>query len=457
MKKHYRVERSLVVLVLFLASCMRMAQPAIPGPTKPSTPATITPTSTATQTRTLPSPTLTETPSPTGTDTPAPTQPPTSTPTLHPVFASVKIAYVDGEQLWIWGGGITTPLNNIGGFATFSISDDGKQIAFANQMQVGIINTDGSNERILIGEADMRTMVSDPEDIVIVRWVRGTPYLLLNTYNIGGPASHPHEDLHIINIDTGQWETIFAKNEGGKIYISPDGRLVAVVSQERLLLMNSDGSQQRIVLTYQPVLYPSDVLHYPRLVWSSDSASLMLEVDSEDAPTDPTAPTTLWRIPVDGSPSIVLQISSYRNLYLSPDFSRFASVRRIEQGNNAQEELHVVNIDGTDDQTYYTSTEGIDFISWSPDGRSFVFWSNYEDSLVLGRTSEGKAYPLDIGNSETGGCVSWWWLDGDYFIALVSKSHDRTYEFWVGKVGEQGYPIINISDPAFYPGVDVAK
>ena len=261
MNKHFQAISIFVILSIFTAACAE----ANPTPNFSATTTAFTPEPPFTDTvSSMITQTSTSTPWPTSTGSPRPTFTPTAThtPTLFPDLSSLKIAYIDGGQLWLWHAGNAKPIMSLGGYnATFSISPDGSRIAFADWGQIGVINVDGSEKRVSIEGDETYKIYADPEDLVNFQWFLDKPLLMLTTYNIGGPAGHPGEDMYYIDLDTMEWNTIFARGEGGEIYLSPDENYAAVVSKTRLLLMNSDGSNQRTDLRHTKSLNIRPMFH----------------------------------------------------------------------------------------------------------------------------------------------------------------------------------------------------
>lgn len=249
-------------------------------------------------------PFLTNTPYPTITSL-SPTASPTAT--LSASLASVRIAFTYEGKLWLWQNGIASPLTSINDNASVNISDDGKIIAFTRD-GLWVINSDGSNERLLLGDEDFRQM--EPKDPGVALhdfdWVPNTHMLLFNTILSDDRGLSPTDDLYIVDAETLQWKMLRKPAEGGKFFVSPDGQRVAMTTPTQIRLMNMDGSHYHVVMDYS-VPFPSDYAYYAVPTWSPDSQFLTVPIPPEDFYyTVTTSPTVVWRLPVDGTPPTII-------------------------------------------------------------------------------------------------------------------------------------------------------
>lgn len=264
-------------------------------------------TSTALPTSTpYPSVTASPSPSPTPTPTSFPTTPLPS-PTLSSSLSSLRIAFTYDKQLWLWNKGTMRPLTNLEGYARVNFSDDGNLIAFARDGELWIINSDGSNERVLASADDFKSM--EPRDPGVglsqFDWIPGTHTLMFNTILLADYGLTYTNDLYMANADTLQWKMLRQPGEAGRFIFSPDGKRVVMVTPSKISLMKVDGSDYRTVLGYT-VPYPSEAAYYAKPVWESDSQSLTVAIPPEDFYYGTKSSTNIWRLPVDGTPPEII-------------------------------------------------------------------------------------------------------------------------------------------------------
>lgn len=273
----------------------------------------------------------TQTPVPTNTPPPTHTAvPPTSTATLSPSLASVRIAFTYEEKLWLWQNGTSQPLTSVHEGASVNISDDGNLIAFTRD-GLWVINSDGSNERLLLGNEDFREMEPNDPGLELddFDWIPNTHALLFNTILSDVRGISPSDDLYIVDAETMEWKLLRKPGEGGRFFISPDGQKVAMTTPDEIRLMNIDGSDYHAVMDYS-VPIPTDYAYYAAPDWAADSQSLTVPIPPEDFYyTMTTSPTLVWRLSVDGTaPTIISQLppgdSGYDKRIWSPENEHFA-------------------------------------------------------------------------------------------------------------------------------------
>jgi len=400
--------------IILLAACQPQTSPSVP----PTLEASVTP----------PQPEQTETVPP-ATDIPLPS-----------VYRSIQVAYTAQEQLWLWENGGSIPLTSANPDTPPVFSASGDQIAFIRDGELLVIHSDGSSERVLIPAQEMTAIEpQNPARLVQFSWVGGKPLLLVSTLEDSGIGLQPNQDLYILHTDTDEIVPIFPAGQGGLAYPSPDGAWLAVVSKERALLMKSDGSEEKARLTYSP--YQSGHFPYiPKPYWAGDSLFFLLEVWSEEF-------ITIWKIPVEGEPSIPYETSMYRGLSFSPDLSRFAYI--LDDGMlDSPIELHIANLDGTDDMVYARATHedytGLGFLGWAPNSQSFLF-TDTGGMIQWMKTGESEAQAVPMPPVEPLRAIKILWLDAGQFVIIIRSPSG----IWLSAPGQESLQIAGFSEGDF--------
>jgi hypothetical protein len=396
------------VLAALLSGCQTPAS----GPR--ANPTSLSPLAAATQTVSpLPSPaptiTLLSTPTP-----PALTFPPS--------LASLRIALPDEKSLWLWQNGTTVSLTGREGYAPVKLSGDGKLVAFGGN-GLWVVNSDGTGERLLLRPEDLHSMVPGDKEVEVdsFDWIPNTHTLLFNT-TLPGYALSDRDDLHLVDADTLQWRTLRGAGEGGSFRISPTGKQVVMVTPSAIRLMNTDGTGYRTLLKYSQIDTRSEYFYYVRPVWSLDSRSVLVDVPPRHFMDDPSlAPRVIWHLPVDGRASKeAAQLPAQYHYMISPDFSKLAYVKSSQ---NAADEIHVANIDGSEERTYPFGADMI-FETWAPDSESFVLWSRKTQAYY---SASMGSEPILLTEP---GANSFVWIDELYF--LYKSMHDEACELRLG-------------------------
>jgi hypothetical protein len=373
-------------------------------------------------------------------------------------YDDVKVAYNDQGWLWVWENGHGRAITPAGLYTLLSFSPDGKMIVFTRSGKLLSISSDGTNERVLIDSRDLSIIAPhDPDNSIELIWIPNTPYLMITTWQEWDITRDSNNDLYLYNFNTGKWKTIFQPGAGGRIDVSPNGEYVAVVTQEKMLLMKSDGSNQHTAITFESykfLYYP----YFPQPYWSEDSQSLIIETQSinptltpDTSHIRPNEPLVkVWLIPVIGTPSKILETTKYYDLYYSPDLAKFVYVNQAAEDKSA--ELHIANKDGSDDQILYTTTkEGeyyrdIYFHDWSPDSKSIAF-AELPDELAWTELRNGTIKTIHLKPVEPSERTSVIWLDS---LHLVASRH-AIEGIWLAVSGEEYIQIADLHDSDLDP------
>lgn len=333
---------------------------------------------------------------------------------LPAVYQSIQVAYTDQGQVWFWADGQARSLTSANTDTPLVFSARGKQIAFIRDGELLAIHSDGSGERVLLPAQDLGILTpQNPARLVDFSWLPNKPLLLVSTLDNSGIGLQPNQDVYLLHADTGELIPIFPAGQGGIAHPSPDGNWLAVVSQEEIILMKSDGSGQRTVLTYAP--YQSGYFPYiPKPYWAVDSRLLLLEIRTEAA-------GTIWRIPVEGDPSAAFETASARGLSFSPDLSMYAYI--LDSGVlDSPIELHIAATDGASDTVYARASHedytGLGFLGWAPDSKSLLYKDTAGNILWM-KVGKGDAQEVPTPTIEPFRAMKIVWLDEKQFLIVI--------------------------------------
>jgi Tol biopolymer transport system component len=229
--------------------------------------------------------------------------------------------------------------------------------------EVFVINADGSG---------LTNLTRNPAD-------DGFPHVSPDGRQIAFGSSRDNEagDAYVMNADGSDVRRLTHDGNGGNGPWSPDGRTIAServvggVGNDRnveIYLMNADGSGQRR-LTHDPA---PDV----RPVWSPDGRTIAFVTYRDGRPAiylmnaDGTSQRKLTRTPNNEAPGSVAW---------APDGRQIAFVRwpfaRLARGRDRNNDIYVVNVDGTGLRNVTRSPGRDGAPVWSPDGRKIAFVS----------------------------------------------------------------------------------
>jgi dipeptidyl aminopeptidase/acylaminoacyl peptidase len=293
----------------------------------------------------------------------------------------MQIAYTGGDgnlRLWSPDDGIRQ-ITTQGNIQYVVISPDGSRVAFVRAQDyrdysIWVIDIDGANERQLVTPENFRGMLVADDALgaapVQLEWVPGTRTLAFNTYPyFDGPGFFPHDDLWLIDTDSGTLTPFLEIGTGGMFAYSPNGSRLAVSTFQSVSLMDANGSNRTDdVLIYEPVMTYSEFLYYVTPQWSSDGSFLRVIVPPGDPLAEPAQSTAIWHIPGDGSAANQigsLNIAFLAVARLSPELNRIMYITPV----TTSPELHIANVDGSQDVLYASNARTVE--SWSPDGDDF--------------------------------------------------------------------------------------
>lgn len=402
----------------------------------------------------------------------------------YPVPDRLRIAYLQDGDAWLWSAAQrqAAPLTTGGDIdGPFQISDDGGIVAFARGGELWMVRSDGTDERPLLGASDLDGMAGQGSELRFSQfdWAPGTHLLAFNTRRYQAGAWVPNHDLYLADADTLALTQLLPPDKGGEFHYSPDGTMIAVVTEGAISLVDADGENRKeAVLTYTPV-NPGGIDHfYAQPTWSADSSSLMVAIpapvawdtgmgetqDGSTASALASQPTTIWHLTADGGPaSLVGKINTIptidpRSVSFSSDlvFAAYAELKEGESTTLGQPDVWlVINRLGAIDRQAYPELDS--FYGWAPGGREFAFSAGQvESQLVIGQWSGPTGYS---GVLEGASVEDLRWVNADNYLFVVRHHQEAGAEgdSWNLMLGNVEGASTKLSSAQNYIGFDFAN
>jgi hypothetical protein len=376
--------------------------------------------------------------------------------TLSSLLDSLHLSFIRSGKLFLWQDGIEMSLSDDSSAQDVKISDDGQLIAFTRlqeitpsdglntvaELELWVINSDGTDERLLIAPDDLRAIAPDDQEVAVHNfdWIPGTHTLLFNTIptiDFQGPT----DDLHLVHVGNGDRVTLLPAGEGGNFLSSPNGQSVAITSKSQISLLNIEQRSVRPLLTYPRVISFDCCWYYPFPIWAADSRSLSVVIPRPDPTMDSTM--AIWHLPIDGTEPInTLEITSDLPFWplegmISPDLSWIAYPKDAKSGESG---LHIARINGTEGFLVLGLGDNITSIHWAPESDHVaVGIRSGVTPLYLVQADSSHATPVSDAISEN---ISW--IDSSHFF-YHTGNHDHPV-LSIGTVGGTGETIIEFDD-----------
>lgn len=358
----------------------------------------------------------------------------------------IAFTYLWNGRLGVWDGQIGERTIAMADPAvTPRVAPDGSLIAFARDGGIWIMNADGSDERLLVSEGEVEGMGNDETTARLHRmaWLPGTRRLLFNTalnVEMGIALSN---DLHSVDVDSLDLAEILPAGAGGEFTVAPDGSAIAVVTPDRIRVVNPLGIAQRPDFPFAPVLTYSEFIYYPAVTWAQDSTALAVVIPHPEAVLQPEQPAALYRLDARGeaAPQIGTLHAAMPTYWIDPTLERVAFFQNSEtepepadtDAGEAEAEaeggapvmpaLVIAQVDGSDIRTYYRGAG--QFVGWAPDGVHFVLATpDGEESIQIGRVGSDTLQPL-AGLSHAFSHQAQW-LDDQHLLVTVTDAASTT-------------------------------
>lgn len=325
-------------------------------------------------------------------------------------FESLVVAWVNSGNLLVWQQGDDIPRRVAsGGVVRPFVSPDGERVAFTRgpngrEETLWIVDMAGTTETLLVGDGNPRIFRNGASRVGDVVWFDDTT-LYINTYTGTGFDTRFNDDLYRVNVRTREISLILPADEGGRIYLSPDGEKIATVSagtygrqDARISVVDPlaiDGATH--LLFYIGVATASENVFHPQPKWLADSQSLLIAIPDADliySETDDEAtvpPTRLWQLPID-TPSDRNLLGSVRASFFglprwSDDASQMLYLRRTPDSNEFT--IVIADVNGNNPTDYLTGDTGtIELPQWLPNSTRFMYTSENPGNVLIGERGE---------------------------------------------------------------------
>ncbi len=392
------------------------------------------------------------------TASPAATPTPTPAPTVQP---RPQAAYLVDGNVWLWQpGSAARQLTTTGDVVALRLAPDGQTVALVRALdalteEIWAVDADGTHLRRLVGAEDLARL-PHPEEaeglgIYAMDWVPGTHTLAFTTrLLLIGPGLVLNGDLYLVDADTLEQRPFLAAGEGGAFVFAPDGQRLVVITPTQVDLLWLDGRAPRQrLLTYEPVLTYSEYAYLVAPQWASDGSYLLTVVPPADPMQQPTPPSTVWRLPTDGSAAVPLaQIATGPFWFPQADTPIFdpslTYMVYLSQSGDLWS-LHWATPDGGRDTVVATAPQ-VTFFGWAPTGGRFVY-ALEQNPPLLGQI-EGPPVPLTDEGMDRVQEVAW--VTDDTFL-FVRRLADQ-WGLYAATLGGENRLIATATD---LPQVDV--
>jgi len=353
-------------------------------------------------------------------------------------------------------GGSLKMLVNSGDVSQAVLSPDGEWIVFTRSspdyidISLWAIRFDGSDQKLLVSHADFKAMplhpdLTDASSILtvgpnLIKFIPGTHTVVFNTYGtFGSPDILDNKDLWYVHVDTEERRAFLSPGQAGYFYFSPDGTQMALVTPDRIDLLNTDGSNRRIGVLSYAFVYTLTVYGYQVVpVWSPDSSFLRVSIPSQDRSEDQNALVNIYHLPVDGSQAILLTsvvVASRQNTILAPDANHFFYKEQI---GDRVENLYALKFsDLSEGSPSEFITGSIGFGSWAPDSSHFSFNSSNTNETFIGQVGVPGVIAVDVSP-----VMRFSWITSDQFVMIHQSG--TNYQLRLGTLSTPSVEIANL-------------
>jgi WD40 repeat protein len=329
------------------------------------------------------------------------------------------------------------------------LSTDGKKVTFHHReyeddyliktYELKIINTDGSEEKVLISQSEMarladaeETLNGDKEVYLAIRnlaWLPQSGKLAFQTYYVYAGFWQFQNDLWLVDPESGEITRILENETCGKYAFSPDEMSLIISDDNSLTLMNSDGTNRQRLFTYPVVRTDYEYNFYPQPRWAPDGSYALIAVPGPDPflyERGEPEETAIWRILPSGELEKLYSINwpgltgQMNGDIFSPDSQKVLSAE-FEGGLPLKSQ--VMHLDGQVLASFSPSTE---VCGWSTDSTKLIL-KNGQDLLV---GVDGSIFSLNI----DGEPVIWnvRWVSPSIFVSSGYPGSAANKMLWTG-------------------------
>lgn len=319
--------------------------------------------------------------------------------------------------------------NDAGGTRAF-LSSDVQKVIFSRssayesryEYEWFSINSDGSNEKLLINRAILITLnlgynkatnISDMAFAFGSHQIVFTTMQKLDLHNISDPGQ-PNNDLLVVDIDTAKITQLLPIGQAGYFQVSPNGKLIAVQTADHIDIVDLQGN----IKARNLVTYPQDYNHtWVPFSWTGDSTQLivMLPLSSEENAFHQNGLLrSVWKYPINGnlSTEIRLDPAPMADAFaVSPDgkWIAYTSYYYAYVNNNTNENdkfgIYLANLNTGD--LHRIADGQPENYDWAQDSIHFIA-GGYQQEMYVGDIHGNIAASYGIGYDG--------WLDNSHYL-----------------------------------------
>ncbi len=364
-----------------------------------------------------------------------------STPIRMPIaqieFNSPRVYIKDGNLYFQDSNGEAIQITDSGKDQYPILSDDGQKVVFyrgENYDNLYSINTDGSNEQLLVTSKSLPTLGQG--EIKAPTFRPNTHYLLFNTYLCNPRPSGPSYNapdctvgIYGVNTDTGDLTQIIAGLSGNTSHernfeVSPDGQYISVASLGHINIYRGSDMIYQNAIIYN-ITRPDEYL--PRQFWLPDSSGLLAIVAINSGfPPESYAVYRykLGEIAAQVSLNIPIVRTHGDTSCVSPDRNWILFAGK-EGGQLSNVWTYLGNLNNGQTQAFDENGWYLYDCQWSPDSRHFVSTKNTINFIG----SIDGALPVPVGG------YFWGWIDNTHYYYLVTINGDSTStKVYIGEI-----------------------
>jgi Tol biopolymer transport system component len=364
--------------------------------------------------------------------------------------------YLNGGDLYAWReAGLPVRLTRSGGVAEAHLSPDGRFVAYLLQsegvrLELWVAGLDGSPPRRLLTSLQIQEMVRSKLDKTAVAvdphpfdWTpdgKRIAFGLRQALDSGETVSFG--DLYTLDPTDGLTTTLKTPGPPARYIFAPNGRSIAQVTASSAGVLNPDGSPRAPDgLAFPPITPYTGGPYLPEPAWRTDSSGYLLAVPPPDPLADPSARTTVWLVPADGSTARKISeilAAPYIDapLAFSSDGSRFAYLSETSTG---KRELHWMDLTGKD--VKYAEAAPLHFLGWADPPTRFAYQAGQAGEIWLGQEDRP---PIMLQDGK-GSVLFVRWVSADRYLFL-QKTGDG-FELKLGAPGAAPTLIGRVDSP----------